>query len=89
MFKLILAIICDAHRALESSSFCDFSKMNFCDFTAVFAFQTQANLYFFNLYLTRSIIYPSPNMIDFDVVDFSMHHSEEIMFLLTLNVFFI
>ena len=67
-----------------------FRKMNFCDFTAVFAFQTQVNLYFFHMYLTRSITaYPSPNMIDFDVVDFSMHHSEEIMFLLTLSVFFI
>ena len=49
------------------SSFCDFRKMTFSVFTTFFSFLTQANLGF------------CPNMINFDSMDFSECHPEEVI----------
>ena len=49
--------------------------------------ETQATL-FFLMCLLRTILYLCPNMIHFDAVDFSECRSEEVMFLLTLSVYF-
>ena len=64
------------------SSFCDFRKINLYDFRAFFSSLTQANLCFFvfQMFLLRSIkAYLCPNNSDFDGVDFSERHSEEVI----------
>ena len=60
------------------SSFCDFRKITFC---AVFSFLTQSVHCFSDVLILKGTIkaYLCPNMINFDGVDFSEHHSEEVV----------
>ena len=50
-------------------------------------FDKSSALIFQVRFIWRIVAYLCPNMIYFDVVDFSEHRSEEVMFLLTLSVF--
>ena len=43
----VLAIIRTELHAREASSFCDFWKMTFCNFTLFYSFLTKANILFF------------------------------------------
>ena len=42
-----LAIVHTELRAREASGFCDFWKMTSCEFTLIYSFLTQANIFFF------------------------------------------
>ena len=69
------------------SSFCDFRKILFCDFTAFSPFWRKQTFAFQMCLLKSTLAYQMcPNMINFDVVDFSEFRSEEVMFLLKLSV---
>ena len=72
--------------ARSVSSFCDFRKITFRDFTGLFSFLTQENLLFFR-YSYEGVLklLVCPN-INFDSVDFSERRPEEVTFLLTLSV---
>ena len=63
------------------SSFCDFRKMTFRDFTIFFSFLTgKKKSCVFQIFLLRSIkAYLCPNIINFDSVDFSEHRPEEVI----------
>ena len=77
------------------SSFCNFWKMTFIDFTTFSPFwHKQTNVVFlqmFLLLLRSTKAYLCPNWINFDGVDFSEHRSEEVLikFLLTLSAYFL
>ena len=45
----VLAIVRTELRAREASSFCDFWKMTFCDFTYFIIFLTKANIIFLDV----------------------------------------
>ena len=63
------------------SSFCDFRKISFCNFTAFFSFLTQANLccFFQMFFILRSISGSLCPNINFDKVNFSERHTEEVV----------
>ena len=56
--------------------------MTFHDLTTFFSFLKRENLVF-----VRYSYYLCPNIINFDIVDFSERRPEEVMFLLTLSVY--
>ena len=68
--------------ARSVSSFCDFRKMTFCDFTH---FSPFGHKFCFFRYSWSIKAHLCPN-INFDGVSFSERRSEEVMFLLTLIV---
>ena len=64
----------------SASSFCDFWKMTFCNFTVFLSFLTKATLWFSDvLHEENQLICLCPNMIHFDGVDFSERRSEEVL----------
>ena len=83
----VLAFVHAELRGQETSSFCDFWQVTFCDFTLLYSFLTQPNICFFQMCLVRNTIANlCPNMIHFDPLDFSECRSEEVISFLTLSV---
>ena len=54
--------------------------MAFCDFTAFSPFGTSKPLFFQMCLIWSSVPYPSPDMINFDTVDFGECRSEEVIY---------
>ena len=80
------------HRAHSVSSFCDFHKITFCDFTTFFSYLTLSKPLFFSSDVPlRSIKPPNlcPNMINFDGLDFSERRSEEVISCFWCSVYFL
>ena len=84
--------------ACSVSSFCDFRKITFRDFTAFFLQKTpfltcvkkdtSKPLFFFQMFLLRSISASlCPNMIYFDKVNFSERRTEEMISFFWLSVY--
>ena len=74
------AIVCSELPAREASNFCDFWKLTSSDFIPFISSLIELNFSFFYMCLLR-INLPNmcPNMNNFDTVDFSECHSEEVV----------
>ena len=70
--------------------FLRFSKNDLSWFNRIFLLFEARKSFVCQIFLLRSIkAYSCPNIINFDSVDFSERRPEEVMFLLTLNVYHI
>ena len=75
----VRAIVCFELPAREASSFCDFWKLTSCDFIAFISSLIEVNFCFLDVLIKDKITLSVSKYDNFDAVDFSEYHSEEVI----------